>query len=218
MRGVNKVILVGTLGADPEVKYAANGNAIANVNVATSEEWNDKQSGDKQQKTEWHRVVLFGKLAEIAGQYLLKGSKVYFEGKLQTRKWTDKDTGLDRYATEIVVDGFSGKMEMLGSPQGQGQGQPMGQGQQRQQAQGNQGYNPEFNADGSPKSPQQMQAGRGGRGQNNQSHQNGGRGQNNQSHQNGWRGQNNQIHQNGWQQQRAPAYAPNDFDDDDVPF
>lgn len=114
MRGVNKVIIVGTLGADPDIKYAANGNAIANLSVATSEEWNDKNTGQKQQKTEWHRVVIFGKLAEIAGAYLAKGSQVYLEGKLQTRKWQDQN-GQDRYATEVVLSGYDGKMEMLGS-------------------------------------------------------------------------------------------------------
>lgn len=113
MRGVNKVILVGTLGRDPEMKYAVNGNAIANLSVATSEQWNDKQSGQKQEKTEWHRVVIFGKLAEIAGQYLTKGSQVYLEGKLQTRKWQDQNTGQDHYSTEVVID-FNGQMQMLG--------------------------------------------------------------------------------------------------------
>lgn len=113
MRGVNKVILVGTLGRDPEVRYAANGNAIANLNIATSEQWNDRATGDKQERTEWHRVVIFGKLAEIAQQYLKKGSKVYLEGKLQTRKWQDTQTQQDRYATEVVID-IGGTMQMLG--------------------------------------------------------------------------------------------------------
>ena len=112
-RGVNKVILIGTLGKDPEMKYASNGNAIANLSVATSEQWKDKVTGQKQEKTEWHRVIVFGKLAEIAGQYLTKGSQVYLEGKLQTRKWQDQNTGQDRYSTEVVID-FGGKMEMLG--------------------------------------------------------------------------------------------------------
>lgn len=115
-RGVNKVILVGTLGKDPEMKYAANGNAIANISVATSESWNDKATGEKQEKTEWHRVVLFGKIAEIAGQYLKKGSQVYLEGKLQTRKWQDTATGQDRYSTEVVIDSINGVMQMLGGP------------------------------------------------------------------------------------------------------
>jgi single-strand DNA-binding protein len=112
MAGINKVILVGNLGAKPEVKYASNGNAITNLSVATSESWTDKNTGQKQEKTEWHRVCLFGKLAEIAGQYLDKGSKVYVEGKLQTRKWQDK-SGADRYTTEVVVSGFNGTLQML---------------------------------------------------------------------------------------------------------
>ena len=122
MRGVNKVILVGTLGRDVEMKYAANGNAIANLSVATSEQWNDKATGQKQEKTEWHRAVIFGKLAEIAGQYLTKGSQVYLEGKLQTRKWQDTNTGQDRYSTEVVLD-FNGVMQMLGGKQDNQQGQ-----------------------------------------------------------------------------------------------
>lgn len=107
-RGVNKVILVGNLGQDPEVRYMPNGNAVANVSVATSETWKDKNTGDNQEKTEWHRVVMFRRLAEIAGEYLKKGSKVYIEGKLQTRKWQDQ-SGQDRYTTEIVAD----QMQML---------------------------------------------------------------------------------------------------------
>lgn len=113
MNGINRVIIVGTLGRDPEVRYAANGNAIANLNVATSEKWTDKATGQKQESTEWHRVVIFGKLAEIAGQYLTKGSQVYLEGKLKTRKWSDQSTGQDKYATEVVLD-FNGVMQMLG--------------------------------------------------------------------------------------------------------
>ena len=112
MAGINKVILVGNLGAKPEVKYASNGNAISNLSVATSESWTDKSTGQKQERTEWHRVSLFGKLAEIAGQYLDKGSKVYIEGKLQTRKWQDQN-GQDRYTTEVVVSGFNGTLQML---------------------------------------------------------------------------------------------------------
>lgn len=110
-RGINKVILVGNLGADPEVRYAASGAPIANLRVATSESWRDKQTGQQQERTEWHRVVIFNKLAEIAGQYLRKGSKVYLEGKLQTRKWQDQQ-GQDRYSTEIVID-VAGQMQML---------------------------------------------------------------------------------------------------------
>lgn len=112
MAGINKVILVGNLGAKPEVKYASNGNAISNLSVATSESWTDKSTGQKQERTEWHRVSLFGKLAEIAGQYLDKGSKVYVEGKLQTRKWQDQ-SGQDRYTTEVIVSGFNGTLQML---------------------------------------------------------------------------------------------------------
>ena len=112
MAGINKVILVGNLGAKPEVKYASNGNAISNLSVATSESWTDKSTGQKQERTEWHRVSLFGKLAEIAGQYLDKGSKVYVEGKLQTRKYTDKD-GVERWTTDVVVSGFNGTLQML---------------------------------------------------------------------------------------------------------
>lgn len=141
-RGVNKVILVATLGQDPDVKYAANGNAIANLSVATNEEWTDKQTGQKQQKTDWHKVVIFGKLAEIAQQYLTKGSQVYLEGKLQTRKWVDQNTGQDRYTTEVVID-FNGQMQMLGGGQNNGQqGQPMQQGGFGQQPQPMQNQQP----------------------------------------------------------------------------
>lgn len=111
-RGVNKVILIGNLGADPELKYMPSGNAMASLRLATDESYKDRDTGQLVPKTEWHRVALFGKLAEIAGQYLKKGSKVYIEGKLQTRKWQDQATGQDRYATEIVVD-MGGQMQML---------------------------------------------------------------------------------------------------------
>lgn len=224
MRGVNKVILVGTLGADPDVKYAANGNAIANLSVATSEEWNDKNTGQKQQKTEWHRVSIFGKLAEIAGQYLKKGSQVYLEGKLQTRKWQDQN-GQDRYTTEVVLSGFDGNMQMLGGRSGgdasfdnnagggfQQQNSGFGGGMQNQAPQQNQGM-------GGQRAQQPMGQNQGGFGNNM-----GGGMQQNQSMQ-------NQAPQQGMGQQHqpmggnqpmqpkpAPAYAPNDFDDDDVPF
>jgi single-strand DNA-binding protein len=129
-RGINKVIIVGNLGQDPEVRFMPNGNAVANFTVATSETWKDKQTGETKEKTEWHRIVMYQRLAEIAGEYLKKGSKVYLEGKLQTRKWQNQQ-GQDQYTTEIVVN----DMQMLDS-RGQGgfQGQP---------AQGgyNQGYN-----------------------------------------------------------------------------
>jgi single-strand DNA-binding protein len=109
-RGINKVIIVGFLGKDPEVRYSAQGQAVASVSLATSEVWKDKDSGEKIERTEWHRAVLFGKLAEVAAEYLQKGSQVYMEGRLQTRKWQDRD-GSDRYTTEIVVN----EMQMLGS-------------------------------------------------------------------------------------------------------
>ncbi|TQI87536.1 single-strand binding protein [Serratia marcescens] len=111
-RGVNKVILVGHLGQDPEVRYMSNGGAVATLSLATSETWRDKQSGEQKEKTEWHRVVLFGKLAEIAGEYLRKGSQVYIEGALRTRKWADQ-SGQDRYTTEVIVN-VGGTMQMLG--------------------------------------------------------------------------------------------------------
>lgn len=114
-RGVNKVILIGNLGQDPEIRYMQNGGAVANINLATSQTWKDKNTGDIKEKTEWHRVILFGKLAEIAGEYLSKGSQIYIEGSLQTRKWKDKN-GLDRYTTEIVVN-MNGTMQMLGNRQ-----------------------------------------------------------------------------------------------------
>lgn len=119
MRGVNKVILVGNLGKDPEVRYAASGTAITNITVATTDSWKDKSSGEQTEKTEWHRVVLFARLGEIAGEYLRKGSQVYIEGRLQTRKW-EKD-GIDRYTTEIVAS----EMQMLGGRSGAGDTAPM---------------------------------------------------------------------------------------------
>jgi single-strand DNA-binding protein len=114
MSGINKVILIGNLGAKPELKYSSSNVAITNLSVATSESWTDKSTGQKQEKTEWHRVSVFGKLAEIISKYCDKGSKVYVEGKLQTRKYQDK-SGADRYTTEIVVGGFSGVIQMLDS-------------------------------------------------------------------------------------------------------
>ncbi len=132
-RGINKVILVGNLGGDPEVRYMPSGNAVTNVTLATSESWKDKQTGQMQERTEWHRVVFFNRLAEIAGEYLRKGSKVYVEGSLRTRKWQGQD-GQDRYTTEIVAS----EMQMLDSRGGAGdaggyqsQPDPMGYGQQQ---------------------------------------------------------------------------------------
>ena len=132
-KGINKVIIVGNLGNDPEVRYTPAGAAITNISVATSESWKDKKTGQMQESTDWHRVVFFGKLAEIAGEYLRKGSQVYIEGKSKTRKWTNKD-GVDVYTTETVVDSFNGVMQMLGGRQ---EGQPVNpQQQQPQRTQG----------------------------------------------------------------------------------
>ncbi len=112
-RGVNKVILIGNLGNDPDIRYTASGAAVANISLATAESWRDKESGEQQERTEWHRIVFFGRLAEIVGEYLRKGSQIYVEGRLQTRKWQDKE-GNDRYTTEIVAN----EMQMLGSRSG----------------------------------------------------------------------------------------------------
>ena len=116
MASINKVIIVGNLGRDPETRYTTGGEAICNIAVATSDRWKDKASGEQREATEWHRITFFGKLAEIAGQYLKKGSQVYVEGKLRTRKYTDKD-GVEKYATDIIAD----QMQMLGSRQGGGE-------------------------------------------------------------------------------------------------
>ena len=132
-RGVNKVILVGNLGQDPEVRYMPNGGAVANITLATSESWRDKQTGEMKEQTEWHRVVLFGKLAEVAGEYLLKGSQVYIEGQLRTRKWTDQ-AGVEKYTAEVVVN-VGGTMQMLGG-RPQNASQPSNQPQAGQQFSG----------------------------------------------------------------------------------
>lgn len=116
MASVNKVIIVGNLGRDPEVKYSPDGAAICNVSIATTSQWKDKSSGERREETEWHRVVFYNRLAEIAGEYLKKGRSVYVEGRLKTRKWQDKDTGADRYSTEIVAD----QMQMLGGREDDG--------------------------------------------------------------------------------------------------
>lgn len=133
MSGVNKVIILGRLGQDPEIRYMQDGAAVANISVATSETWKDKQTGEKKEKTEWHKIVIFGKLAEIAGEHLKKGSQAYFEGRLQTRKWQDQN-GQDRYSTEIVAN----VMQMLGSAQGTTSQEP--KQSQNQHAQPNQGF------------------------------------------------------------------------------
>lgn len=131
-RGVNKVILIGNLGADPETRYTPNGAAVSNLSLATDESYKDRQTGQLVPKTEWHRVVMFGKIAEVAGQYLRKGSKIYIEGKLQTRKWQNKD-GQDVYTTEVVVD-ISGQMQMLDARGGNNSSD--NQGQQASSSQG----------------------------------------------------------------------------------
>jgi single-strand DNA-binding protein len=200
-KGVNKVILVGNLGKDPEVRYTPNGKAVANLTLATSESWKD-QSGQIQEKTEWHRVSIFGKLAEIAGEYLRKGSQVYIEGKLQTRKWQNKE-GQDQYTTEIVLDPFNCVMQMLGSKGGsqseggfQGQQRPaapqqINQGYQQPQQQPQQGYQPP------PPQAQQYQK---------------------QPSQSAPQQQNQGFNQAPAQGQPAPMAEP-DFDfDDDIPF
>jgi single-strand DNA-binding protein len=121
-RGVNKVILIGNLGQDPDTRYMPSGKAVTNIRIATSESWKDKQTGDQQERTEWHSVVMYDKLGEIAAEYLRKGSQVYIEGKLRTRKWQDKE-GKDRYTTEIIAD----NMQMLGSRGGGAGGAPAGE-------------------------------------------------------------------------------------------
>lgn len=151
-RGVNKVIIVGTLGNDPEVKYSASGSAIANLSVATSEQWKDKQTGEKKEHTEWHRVVIFGKLAEVAGEYLRKGSQVYIEGQLRTRKWTDSN-GVDKYTTEIVIPQMGGVMQMLGGKRDDSVQQQPRQ-QSGQQPQGGWGTNPQQQQPPKQQSPQ----------------------------------------------------------------
>ncbi|WP_312387993.1 single-stranded DNA-binding protein [Atlantibacter hermannii] len=145
-RGVNKVILVGSLGKDPEVRYLPNGGAVANMTLATSDSWRDKQTGEQKEQTEWHRVVVFGKLAEVAGEYLRKGSQVYIEGQLRTRKWTDQ-SGQERYTTEINVLQIGGAMQMLGGRQSGEQTGGQQQSRQPQQQRPAQSSEPPMNFD-----------------------------------------------------------------------
>jgi single-strand DNA-binding protein len=160
-RSLNKVQLIGNVGQEPEIRFTQDGRPIANLSIATSESWNDKQ-GQKQEKTEWHRVVTFGKLAEIIQQYVHKGSKLFIEGKLQTRKWTDKQ-GQDKYTTEVIID-FGGQMIMLdGRPQGgSGYQQPQpaqsGYGQPQQPAQSGYGQQPQQSAPAQAPAQQQQPA------------------------------------------------------------
>ncbi|MAD18188.1 MAG: single-stranded DNA-binding protein [Alteromonadaceae bacterium] len=197
-KGVNKVILVGNLGQDPEVRYMPNGNAVANLSIATSESWKDQQ-GQMQERTEWHRLTMYRRLAEVAGEYLRKGSQIYVEGKLQTRKWQDQQ-GQDKYTTEVIVD----QMQMLG---GKGGGQSEGgfQGQQRQPAQ-------------RPAQGGQNAGGQRAGGQNSGGFQQSPNQGYNQAPQGGQGNQGfNQAPQGG-QNKPAPMAEP-DFDfDDDIPF
>ena len=210
-RGVNKVILVGNLGQDPEVRYLPSGGAVANLTLATSESYKDKNTGQDVDKTEWHRVSIFGKLAEIAGEYLRKGSQVYFEGKLQTRKWQDQQ-GQDRYTTEVVIDSFDGVMQMLGgksdqSSQNQQQNTGFNQNQQQNQQQ------PQYAQQNNAQYQQQQQGGY------NQQQQQGGYG--NGQHQSQRQGQHQQAPQHQAYNQGGPMnpneIPPIDFDDD-IPF
>lgn len=151
-RGVNKVILVGNLGQDPEIRYMPNGGAVANISLATSESWRDKQTGENREVTEWHRVVLFGKLAEVAGEYLRKGSQVYIEGQLRTRKWQDQ-SGQDKYSTEVVVN-VGSTLQMLGGRT---------QNSDQQQYSGNRGQPQQPPSQPDP-APQQKNSGNNGKG------------------------------------------------------
>jgi single-strand DNA-binding protein len=228
-RGVNKVILVGNLGQDPEVRYMPNGNGVANISIATTDSWKDKNTGQMQERTEWHRVVLFGKLAEVAGEYLRKGSQVYIEGRLQTRKWTDQ-SGQEKYTTEIVVD-MGGQMQMLGGRGGdqQGGGYQGGQsqggyqgGQQQgggygggsQQAQSNNSYAPQQQ---SAPTPQQQRPQQSAPQQQNNNQYGGGYGAPQQSsapQQGGFAPKPQNAPQGG---ASNPMEPPIDFDDD-IPF
>ena len=198
-RGINKVILIGNLGADPEVRYTQNSVAIANFNLATSETWKDKQTGEQKEQTEWHRLVCYRRLAEIAGEYLRKGSKVYVEGRLQTRKWQGQD-GKDNYTTEIIVNDIQMLDSRSQGQQGGFQGQHGGQQQSNQQGgfQNQQGNQPQGGQQGGQAPAPQQQ---GGGFQNQQGNQ--------PSQQGGFQNQ---------QSSQAPApQAEPDFDDD-IPF
>lgn len=195
-RGVNRVTIIGNLGQDPEVRYTNNGKAVVNITVATSEVWKDKNTGQEVSETEWHKCVAFGNLAEIAGEYLRKGSQVFLEGKIKTRKWQDQ-SGQDRYTTEIVFD----EMQMLGKPNGQGQNQNQGQYQNQGQGQNHSrsnGYQQQQNAGNHQNQQQKPQ---GGWGNNQQQQQQGGWGNNQQQQQGGW-SNNQQQQQGGWDEEQ----------------
>ena len=202
-RGINKVIIVGNLGADPETRYTSSGTAITSLRIATSEQWTDKQSGERQERTEWHRVKLFGKLAEISGEYLKKGRQVYIEGSLRTDKYTDKD-GVERYSTDIIAN----EMQMLGGGGEGGGAGGGGGGYQRSQGGGGGG---------------QRQGGGGGGGYGNRGGGGGGGGDYGNrggsdfgggASGGGNRGGNDY----GSRQSSPPPVENNSFDDDDIPF
>ncbi len=225
MAGVNKVIILGNLGKDPEVRFMPNGGGVANLTIATSESWKDKQTGEQKEKTEWHRVVMFGKLAEIAGEYLKKGSKVYIEGSLQTRKWQNQQ-GQDQYTTEIVVQGFNGTMQMLDSRGGSGaaaggfnqQAPQQSGGFQQQAAAPSGGFNQQAAPQQAYNKPAQQS---GGFQQQSAPQQAGGYQQQSAPQQGGGFGQQSAPQQGGGFQQNAPKVNPQeptiDFDDD-IPF
>ncbi len=215
-RGINKVILVGNLGQDPETRYTANGSAVTNITIATSESWKDKQTGQQQERTEWHRVVIFNKLGEIAGQYLRKGSKVYIEGALRTRKWQDQG-GQDRYTTEIVAS----EMQMLdsrGAGDQMGGGQAMGGYQQQAPAAAPAPMNQNMNQGGmqNQAAPVQQPAAA----PTNQPYQATPQAQPMQNQPVQGQPMQGQPRQNQAQPQSAPAPAAGGFDDfdDDIPF
>lgn len=203
-RGVNRVTIIGNLGQDPKVRYTSTGKPVVNITVATSEVWKDKSTGQEVSETEWHKCVAFGNLAEIAGEHLKKGSQVFLEGKIKTRKWQDQ-SGQDRYTTEIVFD----EMQMLGKPnaqnQGQGQGQGWNQNQNQNQGQGQgQGWNQNQNqnqAQNNSRSNGYQQQQNAGNHQNQQQQPQGGWGNNQQQQQQGgW--SNNQQQQGGWSEEQ----------------
>ena len=228
MAGVNKVIILGNLGKDPEVRFMPNGGGVANLTIATSESWKDKQTGEQKEKTEWHRVVMFGKLAEIAGEYLKKGSKVYIEGALQTRRWQNAQ-GQDQYTTEIVVQGFNGTMQMLDSRGGSG-AQAGGGFQQQSSSQQGGGFQQQsapqqgggFQQQAAPQQAYNKPAQQsGGFQQQSAPQQGGGFQQQSAPQQGGGFQQQSAPQQGGYQQQNAPKVNPQeptiDFDDD-IPF
>jgi len=212
MRGVNKVIIVGNLGNDPETKQFSNGGSVTNISVATSEQWTDKQSGEKREATEWHRIVLFNRLGEIAAQYLRKGSQVYIEGSLRTRKWQDQN-GQDRYTTEIRAD----QMQMLGNAGGGG-GTFQGNNNSGMQQSNNDSYSGYNNSNNNSNNNSQVGYQNHSNNQNNQSYGNQGS-QNNQG-----QGNQNSFNKNPPAQQQNNAPKPNAMPmsdapvDDDIPF